>query len=246
MFGNNPVRSSEAHQSGSTLRVQEVFYTLQGEGPYSGVPCTFIRLAGCNLRCTFCDTQFDSNWDNVLTIPHILKAMDFEGGFSAKAHELVVLTGGEPLLQNVGPLISNLLMAGTKVVQIETAGTVWVDGLEDYVTSGKVVLVCSPKTPRVHPTIARLCKHWKYVVKHGKVDPATGLPNESTQRRETALTTTLFNPFKHAPHPFTVWVSPCDEHDAEKNVANMVQARDVCLEHGYRLSLQTHKIVNVR
>lgn len=242
MFGNNPVRSSEAHLSGSTLRIQEIFYTLQGEGPFSGMPCTFIRLAGCNLRCYFCDTQFDSGWDNALTIPHILKAMDFEGGYKSKAHELVVLTGGEPLLQNVQPLIQALLLAGTKVVQIESAGTMWQESLKDYIEQGKVVLVCSPKTPKLHPEFVQHCRHFKYVVKHAECSAVDGLPTFSTQR--AGAISKLYRPDSR--RDITIWISPCDEHDQEKNLLNMIYARDLCLEHGHRLSLQTHKIVNVR
>lgn len=244
MFGKNPTRQIENHLSGAQLRVQEVFYTLQGEGPFSGMPCTFIRLAGCNLKCHFCDTQFDSGWDNFLSIPQILKAADFEGHFKPQAHGLVVITGGEPMLQNIVPLIQALITSGTHIVQIETAGVIWLDGLEEYVSSGKVVLVCSPKTPKVHPQIARYCRHWKYVVKHGEVDPTDGLPNRSTQ--ELGKVQNLYKAHGEWFAGSTIWISPCDEHDQEKNLSNMVAARDICLEHGYRLSLQTHKIVNVR
>lgn len=243
MFGQNPIRPAETHLNGSTLRVQEIFYTLQGEGPFSGMPCTFIRLAGCNLRCHFCDTQFDSNWENLLTIPHIIKAMDFEGVFKANNRQLVVITGGEPLLQNVVPLIKELLRSGVLTVQIETAGTVWPADLEELVKLGLVHLVCSPKTPKVHPKIKELCHHYKYVVKAGEMSEDDGLPIMSTQI--AGASANLFRPFGEAPAP-TIWLSPCDEHDAHKNVANVVAARDACLQYGYRLSLQTHKIVNVR
>lgn len=191
-----------------------------------------------------CDTQFDTGWDNALSSPHIIKAMDFEGGFVARKHELVVLTGGEPLIQNIVPLLQGLFTAGVHHVQIETAGTTWVDGMRDYVEAGKVTIVCSPKTPKVHPMIAKYCRNWKYVVKAGETSLTDGLPNFSTQRQ--AVEQPLFRPFNACDRVGTIWISPCDEHDHHKNVANMVAARDICLEHGYRLSLQTHKIVNVR
>lgn len=189
-----------------------------------------------------CDTQFDSNWDNVLTIPHILKAMDFETGYKPKAHELVVITGGEPMLQNLQPLIQALLLAGTKLVQIESAGTLWQEDLKDYIDQGKVLLVCSPKTPKIHPDFARHCSHYKYVVKHNECSAVDGLPTFSTQK--VGSITQLYRPA--GTRGTTIWISPCDEHDPEKNLLNMIYARDLCLEHGHRLSLQTHKIVNVR
>lgn len=242
MFGQNPIRPLEQHRAGDQLRVQEIFYTLQGEGPYTGVPCVFIRLAGCNLRCHFCDTQFDSGYDNQLSLAHIIKAVDFEVGSDAHfKRKLVVISGGEPMIQNILPLIQTLLATGTKVVQIETAGTTWVDGLEEYIDNGKVVLVCSPKTPKVHPKIAQYCVQWKYVVEHNRVSLHDGLPSYSTQTNGSAAQV-----YRPVTTPVTtIWVSPCDAHEPEKNIQNMVTARDAALQFGYRLNLQVHKIVNV-
>ena len=59
MFGNNPIRKPESGD-GSHLQVQEIFPTVQGEGPNTGVPSVFVRLGGCNLACDFCDTEFES------------------------------------------------------------------------------------------------------------------------------------------------------------------------------------------
>ena len=59
MFGKNPIRPPEKGD-GSILFVQEIFPTLQGEGPLAGVPAVFLRLGGCNLACSFCDTEFES------------------------------------------------------------------------------------------------------------------------------------------------------------------------------------------
>ena len=57
MFGKNPIRKPENHD-GNFLKIQEIFYTIQGEGIYSGYPAVFVRLGGCNLACKFCDTDF--------------------------------------------------------------------------------------------------------------------------------------------------------------------------------------------
>lgn len=241
MFGQNPIRPIE-HLDGKDLRVQEIFYTIQGEGPFSGTPSIFIRLAGCNLRCHFCDTEFESNYDNRLSLAHIIKSHDFEGEFVAKRSELVVLTGGEPLIQNVIPLLDSLFALGTKVVQIETAGTVWMPGLERLIMAGKVVLVCSPKTPKVHPKVAELCKHWKYIVTQGEQDPHDGLPCISTQMPGHSARIYRADPLSQG----TIWVSPCDAHEAVKSYMNMLAARDAALKHGYRLSLQIHKLIDVR
>ena len=59
MFGKNKILKPEIHD-GNNLDVQEIFPTLQGEGPYAGWPAVFIRLGGCNLACDFCDTEFET------------------------------------------------------------------------------------------------------------------------------------------------------------------------------------------
>ena len=63
MFGKNPIRKAEKGD-GSVLQIQEIFPTVQGEGPHTGVPSVFVRLGGCNLACSFCDTEFENfeNW----------------------------------------------------------------------------------------------------------------------------------------------------------------------------------------
>ena len=241
MFGQNPIRPIE-HDGGKDLRVQEIFYTIQGEGPFSGMPCTVIRLAGCNLRCHFCDTEFESGYNNRLSLAHIIKALDFESEFVAKRSELVVLTGGEPMIQNVVPLIESLLQVGVKTVQIETAGTVWVPGLEKHIDSGRVVLVCSPKTPKVHPMIVRHCQHWKYVISHKETDPTDGLPCMSTQKAGESAK--IYRAAEDGTN--TIWVSPCDSHEAVRSYMNLTEAKESALKHGHRLSLQVHKIIDVR
>jgi 7-carboxy-7-deazaguanine synthase len=251
MFGQNPIRKSEAEADGSTLAVQEIFYTLQGEGPHSGRPAVFIRLAGCNLACTFCDTEFESNIDNRLTLPGIVRRVQ-------RQHkcDFVVLTGGEPMRQNVLPLIVSLLDLGVNLVQIETAGTLWVPGLEALIDKRQVELVCSPKTPKLHPRIVRWCSHYKYVIEAGRTSSVDGLPVYGTQPSTSQEIKVLFRPW-HYPESVgkeksTVWVSPCDvfdagngEHQSSEHQKNINEAVRVALVHGHRLSLQMHKIVDL-
>lgn len=249
MFGKNPIRKID-HGDGTTLAVQEIFYTLQGEGPFSGRPAVFIRLAGCHLACTFCDTEFETGMSNVMHIADIgTEAVRKVASSASVATQLermlVVLTGGEPLRQNVAPLINTLLTFGVEHVQIETAGNLWVEDLGPLIQEGGVSLVCSPKTPHVHPKVKQYCRNWKYVVKSGHLDER-GLPFGSTQSITLGH---LASPWKitaevRRPRDI-VWLSPMDEHDPAKNAANTKEAVDACLEHGYRLSLQTHKLVGL-
>lgn len=100
-----------------TLQVNEIFYSIQGESSYAGCPCIFIRLTGCNLRCSYCDTVFAYEEGAKKTISQILKEVQ---KFPCN---LVEVTGGEPLIQEETPLlVERLLKKGYKVL-LETNGS---------------------------------------------------------------------------------------------------------------------------
>lgn len=100
-----------------TLLVNEIFYSIQGESLYNGLPCVFVRLAGCNLRCSYCDTRYAYEKGSKMELVEILQK-------TATYHcPLIEITGGEPLLQDDTPmLISELLEKGYEVM-METNGT---------------------------------------------------------------------------------------------------------------------------
>lgn len=234
MFGKNQLLKQE-QTDGQQLWVQEIFLTLQGEGPLAGEPAVFIRLAGCNLRCHFCDTDFESSqWHPQLE--ELLTSVKLARGAYNNPH-LVVLTGGEPLRQNVLPLIRLLSIAGYHV-QIETAGTLWLDGLERLIDTGGVTLVCSPKTGKIHPKIAEYCHHWKYITRIGETSPEDGLPDVSTQVK--GQTQKLYRPRQGQ-----IWLQPCDEHDSVHTEANVRWTVETAQRFGYRVSLQLHKILHL-
>lgn len=242
MFGNNPIRPSTTDPK--WLSVESVFYTIQGEGPHSGRAALFIRMAGCNLACWFCDTQFETNADSLRPLREIVA--DIVERFTFNQRRFIVLTGGEPLRQNVSELVIGLLNAGTELVQIETAGTLWSHPeLEPLFHNGQVDIVCSPKTPRVHPWIAQNCRHWKYIISAGCVCPFDGLPLRGTALATMDKEMRLYRPFQDADDPHTIWVSPCDEYHEDKNLANVSLCRDLVMQYGYRLSLQVHKLIGV-
>lgn len=103
--------------SNQSYPVVEIFTSIQGEGFHMGKGATFIRLAGCNLRCCWCDTQysFDTSKARWMSSQEIIKT-------NHMPHPHVVITGGEPTLYNLEPLVSELHKAG-KYVAIETNGT---------------------------------------------------------------------------------------------------------------------------
>lgn len=228
MFGKNIVISQYIEPSGA-LKIVDLFYTIQGEGPYNGMPAVFVRLAGCNLRCTWCDTDFETG-AKVHELDDLVAHVVNEAGGRTK---LVVITGGEPMLQNIVPLIKELSRRRYRV-QIETAGTIWTPGLEEC----DVTLVCSPKTGKVNKEIAARCKHFKYVVGVGDIDVGGDIITK-TQPGAKAVT------LARAPDGSTIWIQPRDDHDEAKNKANLAFARDLCLTYGYRMGVQLHKLIGV-
>lgn len=242
MFGRNAVAHQEL-TDGLHLRVQSIFPTIQGEGPYSGYPALFIRLHGCNLRCRFCDTDFESKPTMVGIDSLLFLAQEYT---AKRAFPLVVITGGEPLLQNIVPLIQ-LLNSYRIQTQIETAGTVWVPGLE----STPAVLVCSPKTPKVHPMIQRYCQAWKYIVREDEHDPQDGLPVKATQGEQKGEFSRLARPESRSTD-LEIFLQPCEEYnvrtlerDEHLSHRNTALAARLCMQFGYRLSLQIHKIIDL-
>ncbi|MHB0976606.1 MAG: 7-carboxy-7-deazaguanine synthase QueE [Candidatus Aquicultorales bacterium] len=100
------------------MKISEVFRSVQGEGVNAGVPMTFVRLAGCNLRCSFCDTEYAREGGSETSVKDILKeAVELGSGW-------VCLTGGEPFMQEIGDLVEGLKTQGF-FVQIETNGTLF-------------------------------------------------------------------------------------------------------------------------
>jgi len=130
------------------MQVTEIFRSIQGESTYAGLPCIFVRLTGCNLRCTWCDTAYAFHGGNKMAVDEVLGRVDElsgrrEGGRgSGTVVPLVELTGGEPLLQEeVYPLAERLLAAGYTVM-IETSGQRYVGRLPKEVI--KIVDVKCP------------------------------------------------------------------------------------------------------
>src|SRR5579885_2700964 len=128
--------------------ITEIFKSIQGEGTRAGLPCIFVRLTGCNLRCTWCDTAYAFHGGKKLSVEEVMARVDElanrpAGRSGAEAAvPLVEITGGEPLLQEeVYPLAEKLLAAGYTVM-IETSGERYVGRLPQEVI--KIVDVKCP------------------------------------------------------------------------------------------------------
>lgn len=208
------------------VAVREVFYAVQGEGARTGQPSVFLRVAGCNLNCWFCDT--DWQYGDKLTVADVLTLVRTVS--APHAPEWVTLTGGEPCVQPAfDELVNALVMAGYHV-SVETNGTRWRDGL------ALCHVVVSPKRKwegdpaALDPTLARL---------DGSPHPRElKLVVEADDTIDTIVAACEGLPFS----PTHFYLQP--RYDQR---AAWERAYHLCLAHPrFRLSLQIHKWLGVR
>lgn len=178
-------------------KINEIFYSLQGEGYHTGTPAVFVRFSGCNLKCSFCDTQHEAG--TMMTDEEILAEVDKHPAAT------VILTGGEPALWIDDAFIDRLHTAG-KYVCIETNGTKPLPFAIDWVT-------CSPK-PGAGLKVNRM-DEVKVVYEGQDVSVYEQLPAE---------------------HFF---LQPCSCSNTAATVACVMQ------HPRWRLSLQTHKLIDI-
>ncbi len=220
MFGKNKIQKPEK-SDGQTLKVTSIFPTFQGEGPFTGHPAIFIRLSGCNLACDFCDTEFDSFAE--FSIEEIIAQVNKFN--QNNTYKLIVITGGEPLRQEILPLCSELVKNFT--VQIETNGTIFRD------LDPKVQIICSPKIQNdkyypIRPDLLPKITAFKFIISATK----TGYQDLAEVGQSQRGTPT--------------YLQPMDEYDPQKNQKNLQKTLELAKKHGARISLQAHKILNVQ
>lgn len=230
MTSNTQAPEQSAPGDGAELEVHSIFHTIQGEGPFSGVPAVFVRLAGCNLQCPGCDTIYaDSR--QAQPIEMIYNTVNSMFPVTQVKPQLVVITGGEPFRQNISPLAS-LLNRGGAIVQIETNGTF--NPPEGFPKGIKVV--CSPKAGKVAKGLIPFITAYKYVLDAHDVSTSDGLPTSILGKRVAPAR-------PHAGFQGAIYVSPMDVQDKDLNELNVQTAVQVCMKYGYILNLQIHKIV---
>jgi 7-carboxy-7-deazaguanine synthase len=213
------------------LYVHSWFSTIQGEGPFAGRPAIFLRLAGCNLQCSRCDTEYTTR--SCISVKEIFLHLTEE--YKAKQlGKLIVITGGEPFRQNLAPLVNLLVKEGVEV-QIETNGTLFVPGLP---YSKYLTVICSPKTGTINAHLRSFITALKYVLDADHVDPDDGLPTHTLGQ-----TCALHKPWKG--FSGEIYLQPLDEKDEEKNKRNIQAVLDSCMKFNYRLSFQLHKLVGL-
>lgn len=224
MFGQN-TKLPTVKGDGTVLSIKSIFKTLQGEGPYVGKPAIFIRLGGCNLACSFCDTEFD---DFALQpLSYITREVEklCLNRDGKKSVFFVVITGGEPFRQPIFLLCRTLLDLGF-LVQIETNGTLYQE------IPAEVKIICSPKITkgkyhRIREDLLPGISAFKYLV-------SSSLPGYN---EVPDLGQSIYN--------IPVYVQGMDEYDRQKNLDNEKLAVSLALEHGYILSYQLHKVLGL-
>ena len=246
------------------MRVNDIFYSLQGEGFNTGRAAVFVRFAGCNLRCPFCDTEFDSyremtaddivNDIKALLTSHIIHhPSSSPSGDTSTFHlppstfssppftfkPFVVLTGGEPTLQ-VDETFVDLLHEHGFEVAMESNGTRPAPKNLDWLT-------VSPKTREWY--LAKGSAGERYLVKGER-----RLPDELkiVFEEDTDPESYLPSPFTLHPSPDfhpspKLYLQPCDTGDAELNARIINRCVEYIKQHPHwRLSLQTHKLAGFK
>lgn len=238
-INHQPISKRDLRPDG-ILSVHSIFRTIQGEGPFCGHPAVFVRLQGCNLQCPGCDTEYTN------AAPRYKAPMDPETLLDDVMEragnsnvELIVITGGEPFRQNIGPFVNRALAQGYSI-QIETNGTLAPPKWLIYALVLKhVTIVVSPKSGKVNPLTAEYANAYKYVLHHESIAedglPILALGHSAAPR--------VARPPKDYRGP--VYLQPMDCQDDAENKKNIDAVVKSCIEHGYILQLQIHKYLGV-
>ncbi|MCR4603336.1 MAG: 7-carboxy-7-deazaguanine synthase QueE [Prevotella sp.] len=205
-------------------RINDIFYSLQGEGHNTGRAAAFIRFAGCNLHCAYCDTDFGSYQEmDAIEILTTLRLLTVH--VASDLRPLVVLTGGEPTLQADERLVDLLHDEGYEVA-MESNGTRPAPRNIDWLT-------ISPKTPLA----------WKEREDWRQPDELKIVFGEHTC--PDSILSSLPSPAEH-PLPL-LYLQPCDTGDATRNALIVRHCVDYIRQHPqWRLSLQTHKLIGIK
>lgn len=237
MLNSQPVEKVVKTFSG-LLDVHSIFHTIQGEGPFCGTPAVFVRLAGCNLQCPWCDTEYTEGRHSrtLEEIVATVRSYAPHGG-------LVVITGGEPFRQPVGPLLARLAAVGW-YVQVESNGTLPPPQGVNFNLCPEnkegVYLVCSPKTGKVNDRIPSVACCYKYVLSADSVHAEDGLPLKALGH--------VANPHLARPPAWwrrPVYLQPADHKDPAINRSNVEAVVASAMKHGYTVQLQIHKYLGM-
>lgn len=222
---------TDYHPNGH-VKVHSIFATIQGEGPNAGIPAVFLRLAGCNLQCPGCDTEYTLGAEEMTPDEVVDAVILAEGNNSTR---LVVITGGEPFRQDISRVVMKLHENGYEV-QVESNGTLPIESEKFNASKDWFSIVVSPKTGKINESLRPFISAFKYVLDAQYVG-RDGLPNS-----------VLGMPASPARPHFTgipVYLQPADYQNATINKANQQAVIESCMKFGYRYCAQLHKFLNL-
>jgi 7-carboxy-7-deazaguanine synthase len=217
--------------------ITEIFKSIQGEGTRAGLPCIFVRLTGCNLRCTWCDTAYAFHGGKKMTVEEVLARVDELARREGRnvLVPLVEITGGEPLLQEEVYPLAERLLAGGYTVMIETSGERFVGKL-----SGEVIKIIDVKCPDSGEADTFDMKNLDAIGARDEVKFVI------SSRRDYEFAREFTNQHKLAERVKQVLFSPVfDDPEGKWNGLEPRQLVEWMLEDGLpvRLGLQLHKFV---
>lgn len=194
------------------LKINEIFYSIQGEGRNTGMPAVFVRLSGCNLKCSFCDTKYEE-YQEMLTL-EIVKIIEQYNCPN------VIITGGEPLIQDLSDLFYQLKSKGFDIL-LETNGTINTDLLFDWITM----------SPKDYTNLN--LESWNEVkIIVGEKDDKQSVDTAVKMLREIC--------------PAIIYLQACWVEAEEQRKRNIYNAVNLVKEMNLNLSLQTQKLINIK
>ncbi len=209
------------------MRVNNIFYSLQGEGRNTGRAAVFIRFAGCNLRCPFCDTEFESYRE--MSNEEIMAEVEAFSPQPSAIKPLIVLTGGEPTLQVDEAFVDFLHQHGYEVA-MESNGTRPAPQNLDWLTV----------SPKVNEKLEMRNEKWE--MKNEKCHQPDEIKIVFGENTDPAAI------ISHSSFliPRLLYLQPCDTGDPERNKAITQACVEYIKQHPkWRLSLQTHKLIDI-
>ena len=205
------------------MQITEIFKSIQGESTYAGLPCIFVRLTGCNLRCTWCDTEHAFFGGEDVSLDEVVKRVSSLGG------KLVEITGGEPLLQReVYPLMDRLLQKGYDVM-LETSGERKIDRIPP-----EVVKIVDVKCPDSGEANSFAIENLEHLAPHDQVKFVI------LTRRDYEFSRDFTRERRLAERVNAVIFSPVHGELDSKELAEWMLADGLA---GVRLGCQLHKII---
>ncbi len=204
------------------LLVTEIFHSIQGESIWSGLPCTLVRLSGCNLRCRYCDTQYAYEQGETMEMRDILGRV---GRYSCRR---VTLTGGEPLLQKETPDLAALLLDKGYDVSIETNGSLDID-LIDRRCIRIMDIKCPSSGMQEHNRLENL----------RRISPADQLKFVIADRKDFDFSAAIAQRLASDVRADRIWFSPVSGMLPPDRLAKWMLDSNA---HG-RLQVQLHKLI---